>query len=118
MEDILQMYGRLNEGSMEPSKQQKVASLRAFRNTVLGELQPRVGERYTVQDLRHLYGRLLADASQGNQAGRVLWEVPAYWEEKLKQLPDDQDTPVTDDDVANALLQWLRELLQAEIDAP
>merc|ERR1719229_204368 len=112
----MQQCGRYHEGAMDLGTQQKITSLRSFRDAVLGELQPQAGgERYIVMHLRRLYNRLLREASQNNQCGRVLWEVPAYWEDKLRQLPHDQET-VTDDEVANALLEWLLELLRAELD--
>lgn len=42
-----------------------------------------------------------------------IWEVPAFWEDCLQNLPPD-DEFVTEDEVANALLTWLEDAVKDE----
>lgn len=109
METILHACNSFNSHGVDAGIDAKVASLRAFRDSVLDELpvQSRLDasghngarvEIYQVVDLKLLYQRLR-------------YSVPDYWEDRLASLSEDDQT-VTGDEIAVALLSWLEELLQ------
>ncbi|CAK9093211.1 unnamed protein product [Durusdinium trenchii] len=101
MEAILQSAGVFNNTGFEDEILQVIASLRHFRD-LLPQLGPR-GSGARVGQLRQLYGRL-------QQAAQT--EVVAeYWASKLLDLPEENDTVVSADEIAFALLKWLEELL-------
>lgn len=112
MEAILHACG-VFYGPLDPLIEKKVASLRSFRDAVLDELacnsQTPDADSYTMAQLRSLYQRLahLAAISPEPQP-----EVLAYWQEKLRVLPLGEESFVTSDEIAAALLEWLEELLQ------
>merc|ERR1719440_1320955 len=68
-------------------------------------------DTYSMAELRALYERLARLATEPELQPEVL----AYWQEKLRVLPQDDDGEellVTSDEIATALLAWLEELLK------
>merc|ERR1719440_2777208 len=68
-------------------------------------------DTYSMAELRALYERLARLATEPELQPEVL----AYWQEKLRVLPQDEDGEellVTSDEIATALLAWLEELLK------
>lgn len=111
MEAILHACGVFH-GNLEPDVEMKVQSLRLFRDAVLDELY---GDSYPMTQLRRLYERLANRATSIEPQP----QVKQYWEEKLRVLPtdeDDEEIIVTADEIANALLTWLEELLKDSLD--
>ena len=92
-----------NNGGFDESTLEVIASLRQFRDEVLELLNGRDDE-CSVRELRNLYCERLR--------GSGLWDhaVIPYWEEKLQQLPKD-DEMVSADEISAAMLQWLEDLL-------
>ncbi|CAE7622519.1 unnamed protein product [Symbiodinium pilosum] len=103
MEALLQTAGVFNNGGFDESTLEVIASLRQFRDEVLELLNGRDDE-CSVRELRNLYCERLR--------GGGLWDhaVIPYWEEKLQQLPKD-DEMVSADEISAAMLQWLEDLL-------
>lgn len=110
MEAMLQACGAFHSGGLDALAQQKVASLRTFRDLLLDELPGTAfgyaaPDAHSVMDIRRLFDRLRTSAVRGGSA-----PVAAYWDCRLRQLPAD-DLTVTGDEVASALIRWLEELL-------
>eukprot|EP00927_Polykrikos_kofoidii_P054269 TRINITY_DN48709_c0_g1_i1.p1 TRINITY_DN48709_c0_g1~~TRINITY_DN48709_c0_g1_i1.p1 ORF type:complete len:776 (-),score=127.42 TRINITY_DN48709_c0_g1_i1:133-2460(-) len=114
MEAILQACGAFHSGGVDYETEQKVASLRSFRDAVLKELKCTAGGEddmesgtYHVHDLGVLCRRLRRVASATDPI------VAAYWGERFVGLPSTEKT-VTGDEIATALLAWLEDLLHQE----
>lgn len=114
MEAILEACGAFHGGGVDYETEQKVASLRSFRDAVLEELESSCNPNedsesgtYLVLDLRVICWRLRRAAAPTEPT------VAAYWEERLGGLPADEES-VTGDEIASALLAWLEDLLKEE----
>mmetsp|Transcript_16989 Transcript_16989/g.30323 ORF Transcript_16989/g.30323 Transcript_16989/m.30323 type:complete len:481 (+) Transcript_16989:2-1444(+) len=106
MEAILHACGVFHDGDLDSPTELKVQSLRAFRDSVLELGEPDV-DVYSLAELRQLYERLRDEAAASST------QVHSYWEEKLGMLPSDEDhEDVTADEIANALLTWIEDLLK------
>lgn len=107
MEAMLQACGSHQTGGLDVLVQQKVASLRNFRDLLLDE-PPGVAQsaQLTVGEIRRLFDRLRNAAQRGG-----VMSVVAYWMDRVRALPADAQTKVTRDEVASALHSWLKELL-------
>jgi len=96
MEAILQACGVFNRGGgVNIITEERVASLRSFRDAVLDR-------DCTVLQLRSLCEQL-AHASE---------HIADFWQEKLALLNNGEDSEVTSDEIAVALRTWLVELLE------
>eukprot|EP00933_Yihiella_yeosuensis_P063613 TRINITY_DN6680_c1_g1_i1.p1 TRINITY_DN6680_c1_g1~~TRINITY_DN6680_c1_g1_i1.p1 ORF type:complete len:535 (+),score=92.26 TRINITY_DN6680_c1_g1_i1:89-1693(+) len=117
MEALLWNCGAFTGGGLGISAQQTVESLRQFRNLVLDELCAEEGDLgggaldgsvgyVKVRHLSDLYQSLRRKAQSG---GSTI--VASFWEARLEELPSDEMT-VSGDEIAQALLSWLEELLE------
>lgn len=109
MEAILHACGVFHDGDLDSPTELKVQSLRSFRDSVL-DLGESDVETYSLAELRQLYERLRDEAATSST------QVHSYWEEKLGMLPSDEDhedlKDVTSEEIANALLTWIEDLLK------
>mmetsp|Transcript_18831 Transcript_18831/g.42143 ORF Transcript_18831/g.42143 Transcript_18831/m.42143 type:complete len:507 (-) Transcript_18831:21-1541(-) len=107
MEVILQACSAFQTGGLDAETEEKVDSLRMFRDAVLDETATHL-QSYPLQNLRALYSRLTR--APGTSVG-----VVEFWEMRMSQmLPpgEGDDGMVFWDEIASALLAWLQELLQ------
>mmetsp|Transcript_12201 Transcript_12201/g.22512 ORF Transcript_12201/g.22512 Transcript_12201/m.22512 type:complete len:506 (+) Transcript_12201:138-1655(+) len=107
MEVILQACSAFQTGGLDAETEEKVDSLRMFRDAVLDETATHL-QSYPLQSLRALYSRL-------TRAPGTSVAVVEFWEMRMSQmLPpgEGDDGMVFWDEIASALLAWLQELLQ------